>query len=339
MRAMTDFWRHSGYHLLERGGDGRLRLTDDFLRAYVERPEMRPVDESCDAERALHAALTKNPRQAVPPERLAAIADADARGNYAVVLDFRDRLVAAETIEDCYMGLFGGERVPVPPLFVDQLVHVILRGVLDGAEPLRARAGELLFRAHKVTMQDGAVLAADEETVGMLAASGGFGDLGRLVVEAQTPPRRIELDVLGADNADLYWGRDERHDTVLDLSFAHAGLDALARVLEAWIVHFTGASTRIAPVASIRDERWVWHIGLDVEATAILNDLYEGAEVDDARRERLLSLFRLEFDDRSLMQADVAGRPVYLAMAMNGDKVLRLKPQNLLFNLPLASRA
>ena len=46
---MADFWRHSGYHLLRVREDGRLGVTDDFLRAYIERPEMRPVAESCTA--------------------------------------------------------------------------------------------------------------------------------------------------------------------------------------------------------------------------------------------------------------------------------------------------
>ena len=49
--------------------------------------------------------------------------------------------------------------------------------------------------------------------------------------------------------------------------------------------------------------------------------------------------FRLEFDDHSVMAREIAGRPVYLAMAMTDDKSLRLKPQNLLVNLPLAERA
>ena len=37
---MPDFWRNSGFHLLERDAAGRLRVTDDFLRAYLLRPEM-----------------------------------------------------------------------------------------------------------------------------------------------------------------------------------------------------------------------------------------------------------------------------------------------------------
>ncbi len=54
---------------------------------------------------------------------------------------------------------------------------------------------------------------------------------------------------------------------------------------------------------------------------------------------RLLSLFRLEFRDSAAMRLDVAGRPIYLGMAMTGDGVLRLKPQNLLVNLPLVETA
>src|SRR3546814_1989181 len=87
-------------------------------------------------------------------------------------------------------------------------------------------SSDLLFRAQQVTINDGAVMAADAETVEMYAGSGGFGSIGRLVAEAQTPLRTVELDVLNEDNAALYWGRDSRYDTVLNLNFAGAGLDA-----------------------------------------------------------------------------------------------------------------
>jgi hypothetical protein len=96
---------------------------------------------------------------------------------------------------------------------------------------------------------------------------------------------------------------------------------------------------RIEPVEAIRDERWVWHVGLDGEATAILNDLYRGEDVPEERRRRLLALFRLSFAEPAAMLVDVADRPVYLALAMTGDRRLRMKPQNLLTNLPLARPA
>ena len=338
---MTDFWQDSGYPLLKRAENGHLGVTDDFLRAYFQRPEVRPVEESCAAERALHAALLQNPREAVSEARLGELADPDARDNYRVVLEFRDRLVAAGTVEDCYLGIFLDDTgVRVPPLFLDQLAHVIARSLLDGTENgLEARAAELLFREQMVTLKDGAVLSADAETVEMYATTGGFGSLGRLVAEAQTPLKTVDLDVLDEPNAALYWTRAERHDTVLNLSFAGAGLDALTRVLERWVAHFLDIRVSIQPVQQISDEKWVWHLGLDVEGSGLLNDLYNGVEVDEERMARLLSLFRLEFADPSVMAAAVAGRPVYLAMAMTPERRLRLKPQNLLVNLPLAERA
>ena len=338
---MHDFWQDSGYHLLERRADGHLAVTDDFLRAYLNRPEVRPIEESNDSERALHAALLRNPREAVSGERLAAIGDADAIENYQVVLGFRERLLAADSLEDCYLKLFlEPDGISLPPLFVDQLAHVIARATLEGeTDPLKLRAAELLFRPQQVTINDGAIMAADAETVEMYATSGGFGSLGRLVAEAQTPLRRVELDVLTEDNAELYWGRDSRYDTVLNLNFAGAGLDALCRVLERWVRHFLDIGVSIQPVQKISDERWVWHIGLDAEGTAMLNDLYNGVEVGEGRLARLLSLFRMDFQDTSVLLPSVAGRPVYLAMAMNEQNQLRLKPQNLLVNLPIAERA
>jgi hypothetical protein len=337
---MHDFWRECGYHLLTVRPDGRLQVTDDFLRAYWQRPEVQPVAESCAAERRLHRRLLDNPREAVSPERLAELADADARENYGVVLAFRERLLRAASIEDAYLGLFlESGQVPVPPLFVDQLAHVIIRHVLDGCtDPLRVRAGELFFREQAVTINEGFIMSADAETVEAHASTGGFGDLGRLVAQAQTPLRTVELDVLDADNAALYWERAERFDTVLNLNFAGAGLDAFCRVLEAWVRHFLEIEVTIQPVQQISDERWVWHIGLDIEASRLLDDLWNGVEVDEARLARLLSLFRLEFRDPGVMPSRIAGRPVYLALMMTPDKRLKLKPQNLLVNLPIATQ-
>jgi len=51
---------------------------------------------------------------------------------------------------------------------------------------------------------------------------------------------------------------------------------------------------------------------------------------------RLLCLFELTFEDPAAMRPAIAGRPVYLAMAMDAGHRLRLKPQNLFLNLPLA---
>lgn len=335
---MPDFWRSSGYDLLDRRADGMLGVTDAFLAAYLARPEMAPVPESCAAERALHTSLLADPRRFVTPVHLVAIRDKDARENYAVFVRFRDWLVKHDTVERAYLALFRAAEVPFPPLFVDQLAAVILRGILhECGDPFRVRAGELFYRAQQISIEDGTILAADAETVEMHAATGGLGSLGRLVVEAGTRPRTVELDVLVPANAERYWARSDRFDTVLDISFARPGLDALCRALEAWVGHFLAVEVSIQPVQQIRDERWSWHVGLDGAATAILNDMYNGVAVGEERRYRVLSLFRLEFRDPAAMLPRAAGKPVYLAMAMNEEKRLRLKPQNLLVNLPLGS--
>ena len=323
-----------------RDAAGRLRVTDDFLRAYCLRPEIHPVEESCGAERALHAALMHEPRRAVAGSAIEAIADDDARDNYRVLLRFRDRLLAAGTLEACYAGLFRGDTVDVPPLFIDQLVHVILRNVLDGdADPLEARAAELFFREQKSTVRDGHVLLADLETVAMHASGSRYGSLGRLIVEAEGSLASVNLEVLDRANAALYWERESRHDTVISLSYGHAAPEALARVIEAWIAHFQAVAVSVRPIRAIEEERWAWHIGLDVESTAILNDLWRGEDVEAGRMRRMLALFRLDFADAGVVRAEVAGRPVYLAVAANDDDVVRVKPQNLLTNLPLAAQS
>jgi len=228
----------------------------------------------------------------------------------------------------------------VPPIFIDQLAHIIVRGVLEDTEDaLEARAAELFFREQKVTLQEGSVLLADAETVNLHAHAqmgGAYGNIGRLLVEAKTLARSTDLDVLDRGNAAAYWARDEKHDMVVSFSYGRAALAAFCRVLEKWVRHFLGIEIKVTPLRAIEDERWVWHIGLDAEATAILNDLYRGEELDAGRVRRILALFRLDFAERSVVRPDVAGHPVYLACAMNADDVLRVKPQNLLLNLPLA---
>ena len=179
-------------------------------------------------------------------------------------------------------------------------------------------------------------MLADEETVEMHASGAALGSIGRLLVETEAPLKEVVLDVLDEDTAAIYWARSDRFDTVLDLGFARPGVDGLCRVLEAWVGHFTGATVGIQPVQQIQDERWAWHVGLDAEASTILNDLYDGKEVGDDRRARLLALFRLDFADPADMLERVRGRPVYLGLATNPAGRLRLKPQNLLVNLPLA---
>ena len=337
---MPDFWRNSGFHLLERTSDGRLSVTDDFLRAYLTRPEIRPVEESGPNEVELHQALLEAPRRSVEPAALERIEDADARDNYRVLLAFFGGLKRAACLESCYLEIFSGGNVSVPPLFIDQIAQIILRGILEGCDdPLEPRAGELFFREQKASTDNGVVMLADLETVEMQASGGSLGNLGRLIVEAQAPLATVNLDVLDTENAQNYWLRDQRHDFVIGMNFGRAANKAFCRVVEKWIRHFFGVAVSVAPLRSIEDRNWAWHIGLDAESTALLNELWRGEEVEQGRFRRMLALFRLDFDDPAAMRSDIAGRPVYLALSMDGSNVVRMKPQNLLLNLPLASRA
>ncbi len=333
---MPDFWPASGYRLLDARPDG-LHVTDAFLKSLFLRPEVAPIAESCPREIALHESLMAEPRRAVASAELLSMRDPDAQANYRVLLRFRDRLLAAPTLEAAYVNLFRGEGVDVPPLFVFQLTQIFLRHIIgEAADPLAARMAECLFRVQKVTIQpDGAVLAADDETVERLAETGGFGSLGELLRKQATPLRSIDLDVLRPDNAEAYWARDERFDFAVSLNRGQGGVESLARVLEAWIRHFLAIEVEIRQASEIREGEWAWHVGLDAEASGILNDLYNGERVDDDRLARLLCLFELRFRNPADMRPALAGRPVWLAMAIDAEQRLKLKPQNLLLNLPL----
>ncbi len=306
-------------------------MTDDFLRAYYLRPEIHPVEESGDGERRVHAALMEDPRRSID---LAAIEDPDVRDNYRIVLDFRRKLLEAGTVEGCYLALFRAP-IDIPPMFIDQLAHVVLRNVLDGTDdPLKLRAGELFFRDQKATIQDGHVLLADLETVEMHASGHRYGSIGRLIIEAQGELATANLDVLDRNNAALYWERESRHDTVISLTYGRPALDALCRVIEAWVFHFLKTEVRVTPIRKIDEERWAWHIGLDAESSELLNELWGGREIEQGRMRNILALFALEFADARAMRAEIRGRTVYLALAAE-DGVVKMKPQNLLLNLPV----
>jgi Family of unknown function (DUF6352) len=276
----------------------------------------------------------EQPRRKIGEKELDAVEDPDARDNYRIVLGFRQKLLEAGTVEGCYMSLFKAP-IDIPPMFIDQLVHVVLRNILDGCDdPLRLRAGEVLWREQKATIQEGHVLLADLETVEMHASGNRYGSIGRLIVEAQGDLGKVDLDVLDRANAALYWERESRHDTVISLTYGRPALDALCRVLEAWVWHFLAVKVQVRPIRKIEEPRWAWHIGLDAESSAILNELWSGAEIEQGRMRNILAIFALQFEDSAAMRSDIRGRTVYLALSCQ-DGVVKMKPQNLLTNLPL----
>lgn len=363
-----DFWPACGYTLLQRSPLGWLQPTPAWLAAWLARPELALVAESCRAEIKLHESLATDPLRPVRPQDLAALKDADARENYSHFIGLRDALLQAGTLEAWLLALWRGGAIRVPPLFIDLVVQAVLRGVLDEAEgppisAFEARAAEMLFRTQRLSTHEGRLLAGDKETLDLQRETHGFGDLGRLLAQAAQPLRSAQMQVLqalpGSDTQAEYWleaGKPGgRHRFLLDLTHeikqelghglafhlthAHSGLKALATVLQRWVQHLLGVAVHITPLQKVDDAQWRWHLGLDAEASKLLDDLYEDRAVEADRLARLVSLFRLEFQDPAEMRADVAGKPVYLGMMATAEQTMRLKPQNLVLNLPLARAA
>jgi hypothetical protein len=325
-----DFWLSCGHHLLDRGRDGGLVVTDEFLKAYLARPEMVPTEDACTAERALHQALLARPRQPIEPWQIAAIADADARENWELMIEWRDHLLGHATLESAYLAIVRRE-LRFPRIFLDQLVQVILRNILDECDDVFVlRAAELLFRSQRLTSHEGSLIAADEEAVPGSNVKPLSPLVAMLGLSAAT-----EVDVLSEENAGLYWERSDCFDMALDLTAGRRGLAALGLVVTRWVRHLLAIDVKIDPVTELRDVNLTWYVGLDADATRIGDALWKGDELDQTARRLVVGLYRLTFADDVEIVERARGAPTYMIAAMSIDKTLRLKPQNLVTGLPV----
>lgn len=328
---MKEFWVSSGHHLTRRQDDGSLAVTDEVLLALYARPEVLPPEDACAAEKALHQALMQAPRRAVSEAEIAGLADADARENWTFLIAFRDTLIAAGSIEAAWRTIVE-TKMNVPPLFLNQLIHLILRNMLDGCEDtLELRAAELFFRAQKISLHEGRILLADQELIEELEADSHASPLIAMMGQDKIK----EIDVLSSDNAFDYWSRSDAFAMALDFARSESR-DAFARVVEKFIRHIHGERVTVTPIAEIKDEDWRWFVGLDQEGTALGNILWKGVTPSLDQASRALAFFTLRFKDETRVNPNVKGHPVYLLMGMSKDRVLRIKPQNLLMGLPLA---
>jgi uncharacterized protein DUF6352 len=328
--ANKDFWLSCGHHLLDRDAGGGLVATDEFLKVYLARPELTPPPEACAAERMLHATLLAEPRRAVSADEIAAITDADARENWQVMLAFRDQLTGHRTIEAAYLDIIR-RGLKVPHLFINQLVHVILRNALDDCDdPYVLRAAELLFRPQRMTLHEGSLIAADEETI-----SGKSYTPVSPLVSMLGIPAEAEIDVMNDDNAGHYFEHSDQFHVALDLTGGRRSLQALSSAIARWVGHLLGVEVEVEPLTEMRETKLSWYVGLDTEGTKIGDALWHGEGLDEAMQARVVGLFRLTFRDPNVVMDKVKGEPVYLILAMDQDKVLRLKPQNLVTGLPI----
>jgi hypothetical protein len=325
----SDFWLTSGWHLLDKDQSGCLIPTEDFMKAYFYRPEVVPIEDSCDAELALHKKLLETPFANIEKQELNNIKDKDVVFNYEVILRFREFLSKYPTLEAAYLAIARGHVINFPPLFVDQMVQIILRNILnENSFAMQIRASELFFRSQVVTIAEDEIMVADEATVTSHVEQKNIdkNDLNQL---------EVDIDILRESTADHYWERSDKFDTSIDIAYTKPGLDALARVIEKWIFHFLSIEVSVKPLQKIEDEKWSWHVGLDSDSTSIFNNLYEGNELDDTRLKQILCLFELRANDG--FNEEMKNKPVYIGLAMDKKSVIRCKPQNLLINLPLAN--
>ena len=326
---MKDFWLSSGHILLERGEHGGLVLTDEYLKAYLARPELVPPEDACAAERRLHAMLMEDPRARVAPQMISAIADTDARENWTVMIEFRDRLLATPTLEAAYLRVIRNGVGRVPPLLINQLAHVIMRNALEGCSDVFVlRAGEIFYRPQRIALQGGGMMLADAEMV-----EGREADIHASPLLAMFAGETANLDVLKPENAESYWSRSDAFDMVFELG--GGGRRALATALERWVWQILGFEVEIEFLARIDDSDVRWIVGLDAEATHIGNALWRGEDIAEEDASRLIAMFAIKPDPALPFLPEVSGKRVYLLMAQDQNRLLRLKPQNLVTGLPL----
>jgi hypothetical protein len=330
VNASRDFWLSCGHHLLDRDATRNLLVTDEFLKAYLARPELMPPPGACAAEQGLHQAFLSNPRDPVDASQLAAIADADARENWQMMVAWRDHLVKHRTLEAAYLDIVR-RNIRFPHLLIGQLVQAILRNALDDCDDaFMLRAAEMFFRPQKLLMQEASIVAVDEET------EQPFGRHPRSPLLALLGlPTATEIDLLDDTTAGSYWERSDRFDMALDLTAGRRGLAALGEVITRWLAHLLAIDVAIEPLAELHGAPWSWYVGLSSEATRIGDAIWQGEDLTDSMRAQLVGLFRLDFRDPAEMIEKVRGEPVYLLAAMTPDEALRLKPQNLVTGLPI----
>jgi Family of unknown function (DUF6352) len=328
---MKDFWISCGHNLLDRGAGGGLIVTDAFLKVYLGRPELAPPPTAGEPERALHAKLLAEPRRVVSKAELKAIEDDDARENWELMLAFRDHLLAYPSLEAAYLAFMRQGNPRTPPLFLNQLVHVIMRNALDGChDPYLLRAAEMFFREQRLTMHNGALIAADEETIA------GMGDTPvSPLVSMLDLPASAEIDVMADDNAETYWRRSDSFDMALDLTAGRRGLAALGEAMGQWIFHMLSVEADIEALVEVQEVDLTWYVGLDSEASRIGDALWNGEDLDETMRSQIIGLYRLTFRDPGLVSEEIRGEPAYLILAMTPDHVVRMRPQNLLTGLPI----
>src|SRR5207249_1576309 len=176
----------------------------------------------------------------------------------------------------------------------------------------------------RLTVRDGALIAADEELITATMAQ----PVSPLVAMLDLP-MSSNLDVLVEENAQTYWDRSDLFDMALDLTAGRCGLAALGEVIARWVSHLLAVEVEIEPLVEASNVALTWYVGLDAEATRIGDALWNGAALDAATLAQIVGLYRATVRDPEVVLDKAKGEPIYLILAMTPDGNLRMKPQNL----------
>ena len=132
------------------------------------------------------------------------------------------------TLEAAYLAQVRSGSIALPPLFIDRLVHVILRNALDGCDdPFVVRAAELFFRPQRIMLHEQSLLLGDEDIIGELKMTPVLSLMSMLGAPTET-----QIDVLDADNAEHYWHHCDQFDMGLDITAGERGPAALAQAMK-----------------------------------------------------------------------------------------------------------
>jgi hypothetical protein len=148
-------------------------------------------------------------------------------------------------------------------------------------------------------------------------------------------PADAEIDVMSEENADHYFDHSDRFHVAIDLTAGRRGHAALAEAIQRFVAHVMSVEVEVEPLTELRDAKFTWYVGLDQDGSRIGDLLWNGEELDETTALSVVGLFRLTFRDPQIVMEKVRGDPVYLILAMTGDKLLRFKPQNLVTGLPI----
>jgi len=105
--------------------------------------------------------------------------------------------------------------------------------------------------------------------------------------------------------------------------------------VERWLAHLLALRAEVEPLVEAIDVDLTWYIGLDAQATAIGDALWHGQELTESAREQIVGLYRLTLCDAARVMEKAVGNAIYLILAMTEDRMLRMKPQNLITGLPV----